>query len=129
MPVAIVTRFLGPTNYRGARIVATVPERIADRDRDRRPGDPGYELHTAAHWRLTIPYPHELNAEEAHRTAAEALARRLEWLDSPRMRYYDSELIGGALADGYAWVFAPSAATADELARRRDFAALAALEA
>lgn len=96
MSVAIVTRFHGPTNSRGARIIASVPERIANRDRDRQPGEPGYELHQPAHWRLTISYPYELNAPEAHASAAQALADRLEWT---------GRLVGGALADGYAFVF------------------------
>jgi hypothetical protein len=96
MSVAIVTKYLGPTNYRGSRIVASVPSRIADRDRDRRPGDDGYELHRPAHWRLTIPYPYELSGEDVHRAAAEALAARLGWYGI---------LTGGALPDGYAFVF------------------------
>lgn len=105
MAVAIITRYLGPTNYRGARIVATVPERITDRDRDRRPGDPGYELHTAAHWRLTISYPYELSGEAVHRLAAEQLATRLGWLGGSDGL---GHLYGGALADGYAFVFGPA---------------------
>jgi hypothetical protein len=92
MAVAIVTKYLGPTDYRGARIVASVPERIASCDRDRNGGTdrPG-------HWRLTIPYPYELSGEAVHRVAAEALATRLGW---------DGHLVGGALADGYAFTFA-----------------------
>jgi hypothetical protein len=101
MSVAIVTKFLGPTNYRGARIVASVPERIADRDRDRRPGESGYELHTPGHWRLTISYPYELNSGEAHRVAAQQLVNRLGWANG-------CELHGGALADGYAFVMVPT---------------------
>ena len=99
--VGIRTRYLSPTNSAGGRIVADVPERIADRDRDRRPGDEGYELHTAAHWRLTIPYPHELNQSGAHEKAARLLAERLGWA-TPEHKAY-----GAALADGYAWLFVP----------------------
>ena len=82
MSVAIVTKYLGPTNYRGARIVASIPARIADC----RP----------AHWRLTLSYPYELTGEDAHRAAAQALADRLGW---------GGRLVGGALADGYAFCF------------------------
>jgi hypothetical protein len=98
MSVAIVTKYHGPTNYRGARITASAPERIANRDFDREPGVPGYELHQPSHWRLTISYPYELSGEDCHRVAAEALAARLEWT---------GHLYGGALADGYAFVFGP----------------------
>lgn len=92
MSVAIVTKYHGPTNYRGSRITASVPQRIADRDRDR----PENPLHQPSHWRLTIPYPYELNSEDGHRRAAEALRDRLEWTGT---------LAAGALADGYAFVF------------------------
>lgn len=95
----IRTRYMGPTNYYGSRIVADVPERIADRDRDRRPGDEGYELHTVAHWRLTIGYPHELNASGAHELAARQLAERLGWAKPGDKAY------GAAMPDGYVWLF------------------------
>ena len=45
---------------------------------------------------LTIPYPHELSGEDVHRKAAEALRDKMGWT---------GELIGGALKDGYAFVF------------------------
>jgi hypothetical protein len=105
MSVAIVTKYHGPTNYRGSRITASVPSRIADCDPDRvnwradahaRRQDmdrPGY-------WRLTIPYPHELDSEQAHRRAAEMLRDRLGWT---------GELYAGGLADGYAFTFGPEA--------------------
>ena len=50
---AIETRYLGPTNTRGGRIKA--------------------ECWAGS---LTIPYPHELNTDEAHKAAAMALAAR-----------------------------------------------------
>lgn len=53
---AIVTKYLGPTDHRGARIVASC---YADR--------------------LTIPYPHEKSGEDAFRVAAEALRDKLGW--------------------------------------------------
>lgn len=95
MSVAIVTRFVGPTNYRGARIVASVPARIAECDAreaaERRMDRP-------SHWRITLSYPYELGpGVEAHRPAAMALATRLGWFGT----WY-----AGALAEGYAFVLA-----------------------
>lgn len=95
MPVAIVTHYLGPTNYRGARIVAAVPARIAENHR----GDNSFRtspMDRDAYWRLTISYPYELSGEEAHRVAAEALAARLGWT---------GHLVSGGLAVGYAYCF------------------------
>lgn len=54
---AISTKYLGPTDRRGSRIIAS-------------DGD---------HNRLTIGYPHELNSEAAHRKAAEALRDKMGW--------------------------------------------------
>lgn len=54
---AIVTRYKGPTNYRGARIIAD------DGDGNR----------------LTISYPYELSGEAVHRKAAEALRDKMGW--------------------------------------------------
>lgn len=54
---AILTKYKGPTNTRGARIIAD------DGDRNR----------------LTIPYPHELNHEDGHRKAAEGLRDKMGW--------------------------------------------------
>jgi hypothetical protein len=54
---AIETRYLGPTNYRGARIVAS------DGDGNR----------------TTISYPYELSGEDVHRKAAEALRDKMGW--------------------------------------------------
>jgi len=97
MSVAIVTKYLGPTNYRGSRIVASVPSRIADCD----PASAAeYPTHRPSHWRLTVSYDYSLSGEAVHRVAAQALADRLGW---------DGALIAGALADGYAFVFAPMA--------------------
>lgn len=53
---AIQTKYLGPTNYRGARIRAT-----------------------AQSGSVTIPYPHELNITDAHDRAALALVAKNEW--------------------------------------------------
>lgn len=54
---AIETRYVGPTNTRGARIIAS------DSDGNR----------------ITIGYPHELNSEDAHRAAAEKLRESMQW--------------------------------------------------
>jgi len=54
---AIRTKYLGPTNYRGARISAS------DEDGNR----------------ITIPYPHELSGEAVHRKAADALCTKMHW--------------------------------------------------
>ena len=54
---AIKTRYCGPTDRKGARIIASE-------------GDGK---------RITIGYPHELDSKEAHRKAAETLAGKLDW--------------------------------------------------
>ncbi len=54
---AIETRYFGPGNVRGARIIAT------DSDNNR----------------VTIGYPHELSSEDGHRKAAEALRDKMNW--------------------------------------------------
>jgi hypothetical protein len=53
---AIQTRYLSPTNSRGARIKAT-----------------------AEAGSVTISYPHELSGQACHRAAAEALALKFDW--------------------------------------------------
>ena len=53
---AIVTKYIGPTNFRGARIKAR-----------------------AAAGTLTIPYDHALNIEQNHAKAAKAFALKLKW--------------------------------------------------
>jgi hypothetical protein len=54
---AITTKYLGPTNYRGARIKAYTESGIS----------------------LTISYPYELNPEEGHLQAADKLKTQLGW--------------------------------------------------
>jgi hypothetical protein len=53
---AIVTKFLGPTNFRGSRVKAT-----------------------ASAGSVTIEWDHALNPDGNHRAAAEALCRKLGW--------------------------------------------------
>ena len=54
---AIQTKYLGPTNYKGARIKAS------DEDGNS----------------ITIPYPYELSGETVHRKGAEALKDKMDW--------------------------------------------------
>lgn len=54
---AITTKYVGPTNTRGGRIIATTESGI----------------------RHTISYPHELTEEAGHRKAAQELSDRLNW--------------------------------------------------
>lgn len=54
---AILTKYVGPSNTRGGRIIAS------DSDNNR----------------VTISYPHELSSEQAHRKAAEALCKKMNW--------------------------------------------------
>ncbi len=75
---AIQTRYLAPTNSRGARIKAW-----------------------AAAGSITISYPYELSGQACHRAAAEALVKKLGW-DDP---HYGG-LLGGCLPSGdYSFVF------------------------
>jgi hypothetical protein len=54
---AIETKYLGPTDTKGARITAS------DSDGNR----------------VTISYPHDLSGEAVHRKAAEALRDKMQW--------------------------------------------------
>lgn len=75
---AIQTRYLGPTNHRGARIKAW-----------------------ASAGSITISYPYGLSGQACHRAAAEALALKCQW-DTP----FYGELLGGQLENGdYAFVW------------------------
>jgi hypothetical protein len=56
--------------------------------------------------RVSIPYPHELGGENCHRKAADALCAKMGWT---------GELIGGALKDGYAFVWVPGPCSIDVL--------------
>lgn len=75
---AIQTRYLSPTNTKGARIKAW-----------------------AKAGSVTISYPHELSGQACHRAAAEALARKFEWTGE---KYGD--LLGSQLINhDYVFVF------------------------
>jgi hypothetical protein len=74
---AIITKYLGPTDHRGARVKATA--------------DAGT---------VTVSWDHALNTEDNHRAAAEALANEYRWLDGG-----DWKLVGGSLPDGTGFAF------------------------
>ena len=80
--MAIRTKFLGPTNYRGARIKATG----MDTEGDERPPS------------VTIPYDYGVNAETLHRNAAEKLLPRV--VNDPE----EISLIPGGCDRGYVFV-------------------------
>lgn len=61
--IAIETRYIGPTNTRGSRVVAETT--------DVRPS-------TGRKDRLSLPWAQNANSSENHAGAAEALARKLE---------------------------------------------------
>jgi len=67
---AIRTRYCGPTDYRGSRIIATAEG--GDRP-----------------WRVVVPYDH--GSRDPHRVAAVALCRKLGW---------HGTLVSGGLPDG-----------------------------
>jgi len=80
--MAIRTKFLGPTNHRGARIKATAMDTfIAERPVS-----------------VTIPYDYGVNAETLHRNAAEKLLPRV--VNDPE----EISLIPGGCDRGYVFV-------------------------
>jgi len=83
MRQAIVTKYLGPTNHRGARVKAT-----------------------AQAGTVTVPWDHGVDHDENHLKAATALAWKFGWLDD------GSKLHGGACpsGDGYCFVLVAPAA-------------------
>jgi hypothetical protein len=68
---AITTKYIGPSNVRGARIAAT--------GHDGRGG------------RMYVPYDHALSIEHNHAAAARMLAEKLEW---------SGDWYGGGLGSG-----------------------------
>jgi hypothetical protein len=76
---AITTKFLAPTNSRGARIKASC--------------DAGS---------MIIPFPCGLNDEQAHAAAAMALVRKLGW--TPENGYND-QWHGGSVNGHYVFVY------------------------
>jgi hypothetical protein len=75
---AIVTKYHGPTNYKGSRISAR-----------------------AEAGRIVVPYDHALNISDNHKAAAQALAERLGWV----MHKGYPPLAGGALPANAGYCF------------------------
>ncbi len=75
MRQAILTRYLGPTNHRGARVIATAGGGL----------------------KLTLSWNHALNEQRNHQAAARTLADRLQWRWGPHW-------FGGGTKDGYCFV-------------------------
>lgn len=75
MMQAIVTKYAGPTNHRGSRVICR-----------------------AQAGRYTYPWDDALGVAENHRQAAEAFAARFGWLDH-------STMAGGAMPDGKGYCF------------------------
>jgi len=69
---AIVTKYIGPTNYRGSRVKASCQAGT-----------------------ITLPWSYELGVNENHDKAAMALAFKLGWDEA---RY--GKLVGGGMPDG-----------------------------
>ncbi len=78
MRQAIATKYLGPTNHRGARVKATC--------------DAGS---------VTVAWDYSFAATENHLFAARHLAEKLSWTDG---MYFD-DWAGGAIGNGYVWVY------------------------
>lgn len=70
MRQAIVTRFMGPTNYNGSRVLARCDAK-----------------------RVVVPWSYELDTEANHLVAARTLALQLGWLEGDPPWYLD----GGSL--------------------------------
>lgn len=77
MRQAIITKYLGPTNHRGARVKAT-----------------------AQAGSITLSWDDALDVEDNHTSAARALCKKFHWPFPP------GSMVGGALPDdtGYAFV-------------------------
>lgn len=91
--IAIETRFIGPTNHRSARVVASCCEQAVDSSGNKRR-------------KLTLPWDHALNSEDNHRAIARALIAKLGWFhDSERGDTYGDWYAGGT-ERGYVFVCA-----------------------
>lgn len=87
MRQAITTKYLGPSNVRGARVKATCEAKT-----------------------IILPWDHSLNVNDNHRAAARKLAEQLEWSGT----WYGGAPIGSGycfvLADEPAFAVAKAAA-------------------
>ena len=75
---AIKTRYRGPTNHRGSRIIAS-----------------------AQAGRLTVPWDYEHDVEENHRLAAIALCEKFAWAWGPR--WATGTLASGEFVHVFQW--------------------------
>jgi hypothetical protein len=82
---AIRTRFVGPTNTRGSRVIADAGDRAS---------------------RVVLDWDHALNTDENHAAAAVAVTEKMGW----NGQYY-SPLVGGGYRSDYFWVFQSHTAT------------------
>lgn len=77
MRQAIVTKYLGPTNFRGSRVRAT-----------------------ASAGSVTVPWDSSKDAEDNHYAAALALALKFEWCTPYDLEKGAVHIVGGGLPDG-----------------------------
>ena len=77
---AIQTKYHGSTNTKGSRISAT----------------------SASGIKVFIGYPHELSGVDCHAKAAEALARKLDWIGEDHS--FASKFVAGGTYTGYVFV-------------------------
>ena len=85
--IAIQTKFLGPTNFRGSRIKATAMDSFSDE----------------RVLSVTVGYDHALNSDANHRVAAEQLLPKV--VRNPE----DVHMVAGAWKRGYVFVAVPNA--------------------
>lgn len=78
---AIRTRFAGPTNYRGSRVIADAGDSAS---------------------RVTLSWDHSLNSEQNHAAAAIAVVEKMGWNTE-----YHTPITGGQHGNAYYWVFLP----------------------
>ena len=91
--LAVQTKFLGPTNYRGDRIKATVMQ-----------SRPSWPLINGKRETLTVPYEYGKDTEEQHKAAAIKLLATKVWAGGEDFeKNFDME--AGACDRG--WVFVP----------------------
>lgn len=81
---AIRTRFAGPTNTRGSRVIADAGDRAS---------------------RIVVDWNHALNSEQNHAYAAVLVTRKMGWVGE-----FYSPLVGGAYGMDTYWVFQPKPA-------------------
>ena len=82
MPIAIHTKYIGPSNTKGARIKATIR-----RDKKTR-------------WSVTVPFDHSLDCEQRHAHAAFTLIGK--YLPST---LYETLYLAGSTLDNAGYVF------------------------